>query len=1079
MSNVQRPCPDLETLAAYVDRALSRREMLDVRVHLDKCDACNEMLRDVRRVLDEVERDRLAAPRRSRHRMSWFMATAATLAGLTFSLLLSHMRLERGPVKQLVAAIPKDQRSLEPRLTGGFPWAPLQVNRSGGELTPAQMRLVGAAGTVLEKAPHNPSPDIQHAAALAHLLTGRPSVALAILGKLSARSGDASVWSDRAAALYADALMRSDTRQLAEALASADTALRLNPGLSEALFNRALIVERLGLREQARRAWQRYLAIESDKEWADEARKHLLALKPEENFRDLLDRNYRELARDPAAATSLARRFPQDARAWGESELLARWGAAWERGDAADAETHLRIASAFGDELAHTFGETMLQSAVGAITRTRKNDRTVLARAHIAFRDAQRLYITRGPSNAENQFENAARGFRREQSPLAFAAEYYAANTQYDQGRIDEAQSRLERLAAEAPSAFRALHAGLDWQLGLTHAARAQWARSMDLLTNSLRIFERGGEQANAATVREILAEVNERIGDYSNAQHLRLAAFQSFTGQRRQQNAFLAAARNAALNGNWQLSLSLLDLALDLPNGPEDELLNAMTLLLRARMHARLGEHAKAHTDLAAAKAATDRITDGLLRERAEASRLAVEGELAGSPNEAIALLTKAIEFQTSKGRRMQLPAMYLARGRAHEALGRFAAAAEDFDTGIREQSAQRLSVTAAADWLGDPNDGQALFEAGIRLAMARGDSKRAFAYTEEARARQLVDVMGAVPSLPHGHTVIEYVALPDQLVIFLVTDLQFSARTTATSSTTLTLAVARLANSATSRDATGFRRAAADLYDLLIRPVQTDIAAGNKIAFVPDATLAAVPFSALVQPDGHYLLEQHEIVIATSVATYARSERQRRPHQEVPRLLLVPGSPSYDGKVFTLLPGVQREAAAVAAAYGQTDALNPIAMDWTDFERHAARADVIHFAGHAFFPEDRANGALVTSRIDGSPKRIDTCEIAAMKLPHTRVVVLAGCSTARASATGNDRRMSISDAFLAADVPSVVATLWSIDDASSAEFFPALHRRLAEGFSPSAAVRATQLEWLQRRESSLLWAAVQTFGS
>jgi len=383
-------------------------------------------------------------------------------------------------------------------------------------------------------------------------------------------------------------------------------------------------------------------------------------------------------------------------------------------------------------------------------------------------------------------------------------------------------------------------------------------------------------------------------------------------------------------------------------------------------------------------------------------------------------------------------------------------------------------------ADWLGDPNERQALFEAGIRLAMARSDSKRAFAYTEEARARQSVDVMGAVQSLPPGHTIIEYVTLPDQLVIFVVKDRQVLATRTATSSISLASAVARLTDSATSKDSARFRRAAADLYDLLVRPVQTNIAAGSKLVFVPDATLAAVPFSALVSSDGRYLLEQYEIVITPSVATYARLEAQRRPPQTLPNVLLVPGSPSYDGNLFTLLPGVQREAAAVAATYGQHDALNPIAMDWADFERRAAHADIIHFAGHAFFPEDRADGALVTSRIDGTPNRVDAREIAAMKLPHTRVVVLAGCSTARRSSTGSDRRMSIADAFIAADVPSVVATLWPIDDASSAEFFPALHRRLAEGLSPSAAVRATQLEWLQRRERpSLLWAAVQTFGS
>ena len=98
------------------------------------------------------------------------------------------------------------------------------------------------------------------------------------------------------------------------------------------------------------------------------------------------------------------------------------------------------------------------------------------------------------------------------------------------------------------------------------------------------------------------------------------------------------------------------------------------------------------------------------------------------------------------------------------------------------------------------------------------------------------------------------------------------------------------------------------------------------------------------------------------------------------------------------------------------------------------------------------------------------------ALPLPHTRLVVLAGCDTA-SGALGAERD-SVADAFLRAGASNVIATLWPINDASAATFFPVLHRYLVEGLSPAAALRATQLAWLHSPNadrSPVVWAAVQ----
>jgi CHAT domain-containing protein len=59
-------------------------------------------------------------------------------------------------------------------------------------------------------------------------------------------------------------------------------------------------------------------------------------------------------------------------------------------------------------------------------------------------------------------------------------------------------------------------------------------------------------------------------------------------------------------------------------------------------------------------------------------------------------------------------------------------------------------------------------------------------------------------------------------------------------------------------------------------------------------------------------------------------------------------------------------------------------------------------------------------------------------------------------------------------------MATLWPINDDDAAAFFPRVHAKLAAGMSPSAALRAVQLECIrQQNVPASLWAAVQVIGS
>jgi len=1091
MTGLTSRCPDPEAIAAFVMGNLSGEELKMMADHLRECEDCREIAAEAARFDREGASTAPVVPstpaRTKEHKRPWWpLPAAAALAGVMSLALWSIIAGgDENLLEPLIDAAPRHARYVEPRLTGGFPWAPLRVARRTTDepLDPEQMKLVGAAGSVLEKVGKKSTVDAQHAAAMAHLLAGRPNEAADLLAKTAAAARSARIWSDLAAMRLAAALKTDDATRLGEALAAADAALRLDARFTEALFNRALILEHLGLRDQAREAWTRYLAVDGASEWANEARQHLRELGPVTEFREELQRRYALLANNGTAVRVLAARFPQEARLWGETEILGRWADAVQRGSESDAQSHLRIAAGFAEQLERN-GDSMLSRMVRAVRDATSEQRLVLAAAHLAFRDAQRTFRAGAPVAAEKLFADAASAFERGGSPANLLARYFLANTAYDQGRLGEARDALTRLAAEAPREYPAHRAQVLWQLGLTHAAAGDWGDAIRRFRESVAIFERLGESRYAGAVRAILAEAYDRVGDRRVGWEHRLISLRQLgsSDPGRLPAALDGAARAASVNREWDVSLSLRSLQIALLERGGNDPLYVIALLQRARSLARLGESKAAESDLARATSAMERLRDPAVRERMDVDRMTVEALLTPSPAVALPLLTRAMEFHRVKGRRMHLPELLLLRGRVHAARKDLAAAADDFETGIRELETQRNTVSAPERGWGNFAIAEDLFDEAIGLALGRGDTTGAFLYTERSRAREErpAPVVAQASFGPKSDlAVVEYAVLPAQVAIFVVKGPAIHVVVQPAEREALAAEVAQLTESAMGHDTEEIRRRSASLYRRLVAPVAEHLEGARTLVFVPDATLSTVPFSALIDHTGRYLIERHLVIVAPSHAGFARLASAPRASPATLRLLVVTGPASRAGDS-TRMDSVQLEAKAVAAAYGVAHDDAPVEVDPETFGERAADADVIHFAGHAVMPDGSAQAALVTSREDGGAGRLEAGEVARMKFTRTRVVVLAACGTARGRERPGQTSISMAHAFLSAGVPTVVATLWPIDDEPAADFFPRFHRHLARGLSAAEALRAAQLESIQRGDTPpSLWAAVQTLGS
>ena len=985
-------------------------------------------------------------------------------------------RLRSDPLRQLVKLVGQ-RRVTEARLSGGFDWAPLPRTAIRAPIATRSDSAPRVRGEEQTRASvsHGRSPNDDHAAAMATLLFGDRRRAVTRFEQLASENpGDPQLWNDLAAARYEAGVEASDASLVAAALAAADAALRLDSAQPEALFNRAVAIEHLGIREEARKAWMRFLAVDGTSPWAAEAQERIRRTPPIPFFLVDLRVHYDRLASDAAFAHKMARERPEETRLYSETVILADWAAAAAAGREEAAERHLGIAREFGRELARNRGDFMVQQAVRAVEDADDGQRQHLIRGHTLFREGQNELKFDRAAAAQKILERAADDLGQGGSPVRLLAEFFLAHTFDALGNVAEARRRELKLLADAPREFRAHRAQLLWYLGIGYQSDGDFGKALDVLGESVTIFDDLGEADYAAAVRQLMAEVHDRNGNPEEAWQQHLVSLRGVGRliQPRLATALQNVGRGAMMRKDWPVALSFLHLAGEMAVTVGRPTIEAEVRLLQARAFAETRNRREARASLARAREATAKIDDEAARRESLIDIDRSEAMLTASPKVAVALLTRAIDFHATHGRRIVLPELYLARGRAYRDDGQPALAAADFETGIAQVEKHRQSLPQGELRWGTFDTAAELFEQAVAAAIGRGDAAAAFNYAERSRARTLLETLGAatpgvIPaSFAHDTALIEYFSLPDRLLIFVV------------SGGGLRVAEERIERTLLEQEAAAFRHALAEgspqhrqlgasLYRRLIAPIEREVGASQTLVFVPGLHFPAVSFAAL--PAGpKYLVHRHEILVSPSAAVYAHLASRKR--GTAARLTaLVIANPANDAGALT---GAEAEANDVAALYAHSRLLLRDEATFEAYRRFAPAADVIHMGTHGRESTRRGAGALLLS--DGM---LDSKTIASIELPHTRAVVLAACDSARGPARA-EGTISAARGFLAAGVPAVVATLWKIDDGRAAQFFPRLHRDLARGITASSAVRAAQIESIERGESPALWAAVQCIG-
>lgn len=180
-------------------------------------------------------------------------------------------------------------------------------------------------------------------------------------------------------------------------------------------------------------------------------------------------------------------------------------------------------------------------------------------------------------------------------------------------------------------------------------------------------------------------------------------------------------------------------------------------------------------------------------------------------------------------------------------------------------------------------------------------------------------------------------------------------------------------------------------------------------------------------------------------------------------PRLLVV-AAPGHGADAIS---GVVAEARRVARyGAGGSTVLSEEAATAEALKRALPRADILHFAGHGRFDDQQplASSLLLTGR-----HRVTVREVleGGLELGRLQLAVLSGCETGLVEHHYRvDEALGFSAAFLQAGVPTVVATLWPVDDVATTLLAGRFHHGLANGCGAAQALHQARC-WL--RDSSV----------
>ncbi|HEY3055797.1 MAG TPA: CHAT domain-containing protein [Thermoanaerobaculia bacterium] len=738
-------------------------------------------------------------------------------------------------------------------------------------------------------------------------------------------------------------------------------------------------------------------------------------------------------------------------------------------------------------------------------------------------------YNARGDwQKALEHAQQGLRHFRNAKHPRGEVFALFGLGTAYEgMGELERALGYYEKALAMCQEVSEpVLRAEALWQVGRIHRELRHFDRALELQQQALELYRTSGDRGMESMLLLTLGKTHAMRGDqakaltyYAEALPIsRAVEFRNVEG-----GTLQAIAQSQFELGKESEALTAASQAVDIFRSIGAEADEAATRLLRARIERAGGKLDAARADAEASIRLTEKVRGNISAPETRATFVASAWETYDFYIDLLMHLhLDALALRTSEQARARSLIDLLAESRIG-ASDRVKPARINRVRSLRE----RISAKAQAQLklAGSGNSAQAevikreLEELNSEYEQVTAEIRRADPALAAVTSPEPLDIAQIQREIVDSSSVLlEYALGETRSFLWVVTptrlfsyELPPRARIEAS---------VRTAYQALSSRSEGTEALAA-VSKMILAPASAVIRA-KRLVVVPDGALQYLPFAALPSPEsGKPLIADHEIVTLPSASAIAVLRRHPR-SQKNSKVLAVFADPVFDRNDSRLtaqmegpsptdsrgaddaaveaelvrsaresglsnlprLPFTRREAIAVlslVAPSQRTEALDFNASRRTVLSVDLASYRFVHFATHGllnnFHPE---LSGIVLSMVDEKGREqngfLSTADVFNLSLA-ADLVVLSGCRTGLGKEIRGEGIAGLTRAFMYAGSPRVVASLWNVNDAATAELMKRFYQEMLgpERRPPAAALRAAQLSMRQqaRWSAPYYWAA------
>lgn len=1037
---------------------------------------------------------------------SWRLAF--TMGGGLALVVLSWtgLRVLRQPnAEQLLAKAYSDHRTIEVRFRGAQ-FAPVIHDEQRGAESDFDKPpdLLNAEAEIRKELSKDPNaPNWLDAKSRAELLDGHPDLAIQSLQRaLETNPDSVDLLTDLGSAYFVRASSKDSAVDYGEAIESFTQALAKSPDDPIALYNRAIACERLPVPHQAIEDWKHYLRVDPSGDWAEDARRQLTALeqkigtREKSLFEPLLSPEEVSSASDEILHNKVEPRFEEYLRRAEENWLPKAFpgqGITPSNEARSALETLAKIANEqhqdtwLSDLLAHTSGAGF-QKAIAAFALSVQHN------------------VNGEYAQGRDSAQSAAESFRMAANP---AGELGAKTEQiYSEHLLFEGDPCMSLLRSINEPLE---HSSYRW---LQAQASLEESNCADLIGNPLtykKAIQRGMDEAKAYDYNDLYLRGVGFQSLAATASGNTAAAFQTAaTGLK----AFwfgdgdLKNGEGSLMNGyNFYTDLDaasdvrrLSDLQVILSREATYLIDHHTDVVLRAMAHRWYSNAAyKANMLRLAAdeySRASALFTAGpdpaaVTRDRLDADILLAEIQTQRGDLEQAALTLQSVKANLGANPSFNPEILlynaqadlYMKEEDSSEAESALRSAIFLSEWGLRafpSESDRRSWAEQASnvyrnavEWKlrsGDPIGALEFWEwyRGAELRAAEDASRPLGGDLDSANPPDprnapplpAPDVVSSQLTYLRDQTNITYGVFPDGIAIWVFDDRGVYSHWIPTPMPVvqeLTAQFERLCSDPSS-DLTALRSNARALYDILIAPVEYRLEGGRTLMIEPDGFLNSVPWEALVDRGGHYLIEHGAITVTPGMYRAMDLRRGGSITVQSPALVIsVPVVPEDD---LPPLVDADTEANSVASRFESARLLRGSDATLSTVRREVRSATVLHFAGHALSSSFR-NG-LVLAEIDPRTERsrlITAGSFDSNDIGRLQLAVLSACHTADGIDAATPGTEDLVESLLHANVPHVIASRWNVDSRQTARLMTDFYTRLLSGDTVANSLRNAEL--------------------